>query len=261
MKTLIIVLVFIGIIGMFSPVYGLNFLHEEERKVKVVIDMCTEEIENSELTFAEKEVAKRNCVTQIHNYYVEFTNDHNEIAKWKSNVQDIQKCGDWYQEYIYLDYEQFIIKKTVDLIPYCVSLYESDVWNYDGSDRTSVLVSALDEMKTNTFSDETFRYTEIPDWVRYNAEWWYDGQITDYDFALGVQYLIEQKIIKISENSSKSMVSSYEIPPWIENDANWWSQVPPWIKNNANWWSQGVISDKEFSVGIQFMIEQGIIKI
>jgi len=59
--------------------------------------------------------------------------------------------------------------------------------------------------------------------------------------------LIEQKIIKIPENLSKSPVSSYKIPSWI--------------KNNANWWSQGITSDKEFFVGIQFMIDQGIIKI
>jgi len=37
--------------------------------------------------------------------------------------------------------------------------------------------------------------------------------------------------------------------------------VPGWIKNNADWWSQGLISDDDFVKGIQYLVEQGIIKI
>jgi len=37
--------------------------------------------------------------------------------------------------------------------------------------------------------------------------------------------------------------------------------IPEWIKNNADWWSQGLISDDDFVKGIQYLVEQGIIKV
>ena len=39
------------------------------------------------------------------------------------------------------------------------------------------------------------------------------------------------------------------------------SQVPSWVKNNAKWWSEGTIEDKDFTNGLQFMIQSGIIKV
>lgn len=37
--------------------------------------------------------------------------------------------------------------------------------------------------------------------------------------------------------------------------------LPTWVKNNAKWWSEGSIGDNDFTLGIQFMIKKGIIKI
>ncbi len=37
----------------------------------------------------------------------------------------------------------------------------------------------------------------IPDWIKNNAGWWADGQISDGDFVNGIQYLVEQGIIKV----------------------------------------------------------------
>ena len=37
--------------------------------------------------------------------------------------------------------------------------------------------------------------------------------------------------------------------------------IPSWIKNNAKWWSEGSINDDDFTKGIQFLIEKGIMKI
>ena len=39
----------------------------------------------------------------------------------------------------------------------------------------------------------------VPDWVKNNAGWWADGQIDDSSFVLGMQWLISNGIIKISE--------------------------------------------------------------
>ncbi|EGP93442.1 Secreted Zn-dependent protease containing TPR-repeat protein [Nitrosarchaeum koreense MY1] len=39
------------------------------------------------------------------------------------------------------------------------------------------------------------------------------------------------------------------------------AQIPDWIRNNAKWWSDGAITDADFVKGIQFLAQQGIIKI
>ena len=38
-------------------------------------------------------------------------------------------------------------------------------------------------------------------------------------------------------------------------------EIPSWLKNNADWWSQGLISDDDFVKGIQYLVEQGIIRV
>jgi len=38
-------------------------------------------------------------------------------------------------------------------------------------------------------------------------------------------------------------------------------EIPSWIKNNADWWSQGLITDDDFVKGIQYLVEQGIIRV
>jgi hypothetical protein len=90
--------------------------------------------------------------------------------------------------------------------------------------------------------------TQIPDWVRGNAEWWAQGAIGDSDFVSGIQYLIKEEIMTIPETAkSQGKGDSQEIPSWI--------------KNNADWWAQGLITDGDFVKGIQYLVEQGIIEV
>ena len=39
------------------------------------------------------------------------------------------------------------------------------------------------------------------------------------------------------------------------------TSIPDWIKNNAGWWAEDQISDSDFVKGIEYMIQNGIIKI
>lgn len=87
----------------------------------------------------------------------------------------------------------------------------------------------------------------IPDWIKTNAGWWANNQIGDSDFVLGIQFLINQGIMKIPATTPGSGTSSDEIPSWI--------------KNNAGWWASGQISDNDFVQGIQYLIKNGIMKI
>ncbi len=38
-------------------------------------------------------------------------------------------------------------------------------------------------------------------------------------------------------------------------------EIPSWIKNNAGWWANGDIDDSSFVGGIQFLIEEGIMRV
>lgn len=87
--------------------------------------------------------------------------------------------------------------------------------------------------------------SEIPSWVRNNAKWWNQDQISDSEFIQSLQYLIENKIITISSSSKI-------------NQSN---KIPSWIKSSAGLWANGTISDEEFVSGIQYLIGSGVITI
>ena len=38
-------------------------------------------------------------------------------------------------------------------------------------------------------------------------------------------------------------------------------RVPNWMKQNIQWWQEGLVSDGDVIDGIQFLIEQGIIRV
>ena len=85
----------------------------------------------------------------------------------------------------------------------------------------------------------------IPSWIKNNAKWWSEGQIDDSDFTKGIQYLIQNGIMKIPQTQASSSSSN---------------QIPIWIKNNAGSWANGQISDDDFVKGIQYLISEGIIE-
>jgi hypothetical protein len=39
------------------------------------------------------------------------------------------------------------------------------------------------------------------------------------------------------------------------------SEIPAWVKNNAGWWADGAIDDNSFVQGIQFLVQEGFMKI
>jgi len=96
----------------------------------------------------------------------------------------------------------------------------------------------------NFFSAYAEPYS-IPSWIKNNAKWWSQGQISDTDFVKGIQYLVETGIMTIPETKSSISQSS--------------QQIPTWIKNNAGWWADNKISDIDFVSGIQYLINNGII--
>ena len=137
--------------------------------------------------------------------------------------------------------------------------------------------------------------SSVPEWVKNNAGWWADGQIPDSAFIDGIEYLIKDGIIVVS-NAKQSESQTDGIPEWIKNNAGWWADgripdsafidgieylikdgiivvsnakqsesqtdgIPEWIKNNAGWWADGRIPDSAFIDGIEYLIKDGIIRI
>jgi hypothetical protein len=72
----------------------------------------------------------------------------------------------------------------------------------------------------------------IPEWVKSNGKWWSQGKITDQDFTSGLQYLIKEKIIKVSEA--------------VRSDGTAESSIPSWIKKSVGWWANGQTDQNDF---------------
>ena len=91
-----------------------------------------------------------------------------------------------------------------------------------------------------------FAVDVVPDWIKNNAGWWADGEIDDQTFVNGIQFLIKEEIIQVSDTTSGSNNSEF---------------IPEWVKNTAGWWADGEISETEFLTAIQYLIKDGLIKI
>ena len=88
-----------------------------------------------------------------------------------------------------------------------------------------------------------FAEEKVPGWIKNNAEWWVNKQIDDKTFVNGIQFLINEEIIKIDEQivDKKSDI------------------IPDWIRNTANWWITDQISETSFLNAIEFLVKAGII--
>lgn len=104
----------------------------------------------------------------------------------------------------------------------------------------------LDEILGKDIDNWDTMILEIPSWIRQNAGWWATGSISDSDFILGIQFLIDEKIIQIHLDHQ-----DFEID----------SEIPDWVKQNAEWWSEGLISDRDFVLGIENLLNSEIISI
>jgi len=93
---------------------------------------------------------------------------------------------------------------------------------------------------------------QIPDWIKNVAGWWASGVISENEFVIGIEYLINNNIILLDFVPCNDEIQSQY------GDAKY---VPDWIKNNANWWSENLIDDIDFINGLQYLIENKIIKI
>jgi hypothetical protein len=88
--------------------------------------------------------------------------------------------------------------------------------------------------------------TYIPDWIKTYAQNWASGEISDQEFMGGLDFMLQNNIIVISN-------FNYEHSS-IDN-------VPSWFRNTAHWWSTDLISQQEFINSIKYLIQEDVILI
>ncbi|MCY4490997.1 MAG: peptidase [Thaumarchaeota archaeon] len=125
----------------------------------------------------------------------------------------------------------------IDVIVYGTGLDYAEKYSGIGSTLVEIGPDLQDSMVSS----------EIPSWIKTNAEWWVSGDIDDDSFVQGIQYLIKEDIITIPNTTQDKIAESNEIPGWI--------------KTNAEWWVSGDIDDDSFVQGIQYLIKEGILRL
>ena len=86
----------------------------------------------------------------------------------------------------------------------------------------------------------------ITDWVTNDIQLWSEGKINDGKLIDTINYLIENEIIMIHDNSSE--ISEVE-------------KIPSWIQIIAGWWINGEINDETFFEILEFLTQKQIIPI
>ena len=120
---------------------------------------------------------------------------------------------------------------------------------------TGITVSSVTILNSWAIHEE-FTPTEevppIPGWIKTTVGWWADGKVTEIEFIQGITYLIENKIIVITDTPTFKSADNTTEYDYI---------IPTWIKNNARWWADGDIPDSAFVSGLQWLIKNGIMQV
>ncbi|MDE1839225.1 MAG: hypothetical protein KGH87_04815 [Thaumarchaeota archaeon] len=85
----------------------------------------------------------------------------------------------------------------------------------------------------------------VPQWVKHDALWWFQGGISDADFINSMRWLVENQILPVTD-----LVE--------ETDSQ---TVPDSVKKIAYSWSQGNLPDSEFLRGIEYLIKNGMMEL
>lgn len=112
-----------------------------------VVNECKKVVDsNSDLTEAEKIVAKRKCASDGAKEYV------GEVNSKKTRLQELKiknmiQCETWYSQYKIATLGNFMVLKPVQLANDCVELYNDPIWSYSGNDRLQKLLERSDQLR------------------------------------------------------------------------------------------------------------------
>lgn len=122
--------------------------------------------------------------------------------------------------------------------------------NLKANDLDTIAIDFVNQLTSETkfeIENKVQNISNIPDWIKNNAKWWSEGQISDSEFTSCIQYLIKENIMVIPELPISSQSSE--------------EQVPDWVRSKAGWWADGLISEGDFVSGIRYLVEFGLIRV
>ncbi len=113
--------------------------------------------------------------------------------------------------------------------------FDSIIWN-DGKYSLEIEYSgASDEVSFTIIDDGSIG---IPYWINDLAKLWLSPpNIPDKEFAKGIAYLIEQKVLVVQESDGEL-------------------HIPKWFKFTTAWWSSGQITDTTYAHAIQYLLNE-----
>ncbi len=85
-----------------------------------------------------------------------------------------------------------------------------------------------------------------------------DGQ----EFSSSLLYVpLADKVAELGKHGLSKVTYGGESLWNYEIDASTDLGIPKWIRDNAKWWSEGLITDQDYVNGLQYLIQQGILKV
>ena len=123
---------------------------------------------------------------------------------FSTNVVNRQELPQSLQRGILVSYRAFNIAEPAVTFPEEDVLFSGNLIDYSKSGNAWLYI-----FDDNTTVHETNE--QIPTWIKKNAAWWSKGTITDSDFLRGIEYLVQNEIIKIDADKTSSSTSK-EIP-------------------------------------------------
>ena len=113
--------------------------------------------------------------------------------------------------------------------------FDSLIWN-DGEYSLEIEYSGASNEVSFTIIDDG--HIGIPYWINDLAKLWLTPpNIPDKEFAKGIAYLIEQKVLDVQESGDELY-------------------IPKWFKFTTAWWSSGQITDTTYTHAIQYLLNE-----
>ena len=113
--------------------------------------------------------------------------------------------------------------------------FDSIIWN-DGEYSLELEYSGANDKTSFTIIDDGS--IGIPYWINDLAKLWLTPpNIPDKEFAKGIAYLIERKVLDVQESGDELY-------------------IPKWFKFTTGWWSSGQITDTTYAHAIQYLLNE-----
>ena len=113
--------------------------------------------------------------------------------------------------------------------------FDSIIWN-DGEYSLELEYSGATDKTSFTIIDDGS--IGIPYWINDLAKLWLTPpNIPDKEFAKGIAYLIEHKVLDVQESGDELY-------------------IPKWFKFTTAWWSSGQITDTTYAHAIQYLLNE-----